>query len=44
MSRFTRNRAKARQEKRQNQDNVGFPAAGSENKTASPTSVADFKF
>lgn len=36
--------AKARQEERQNQNNTGFPASGSENKTASPTAVADFKF
>lgn len=36
--------AKARQEARQNQNNAGFPAAGSENKTTSPTAAADFKF
>ena len=36
--------AKARQEARQSKDSAGFPAAGSENKSASPTADADFKF
>ena len=36
--------AKARQEKRQSQNNAGFPATGSENKTASSSSIADFQF
>lgn len=36
--------AKARQEARQNQNGAGFPTAGSENKTTSPTAAADFKF
>lgn len=36
--------AKARQEARQNQNSAGFPTAGSENKTTSPTAAADFKF
>ena len=36
--------AKARQEARQSKDSAGFPAAGSENKTSSPTAADDFKF
>lgn len=36
--------AKARFEKRNENNSAGFPAAGSENKTASPTAAVDFKF
>ena len=36
--------AKARQEEKQNSNSAGFPAAGSENKSGSPTAAADFKF
>lgn len=36
--------AKARQEERQNKNSAGFPAAGSENKSASPTADSDFRF
>ena len=36
--------AKARQEEKQNGSSAGFPAAGSENKSGSPTAAADFKF
>lgn len=36
--------AKARQEEKQSGNSAGFPAAGSENKSGSPTAAADFKF
>lgn len=36
--------AKARQEKRNENNSAGFPASGSENKSDSPTAMDDFKF